>query len=54
MTQETTFGQDIDTFIATYIPESKKRLAAMQLNIIVIKAMKQQLIESYNSSNPSI
>ena len=41
----TTFGTDIDTFIATYIPESKKELATAELNLIVLKSMRAQLIE---------
>jgi len=46
----TSFGQDIDSFIATYIPESKKELVAAELNLIVIKALRAQLIEMRSDS----
>jgi len=48
----TTYGADIDSFIATYIPESKKELARLELQVIVIKAMKAQLF-LLNPSTPS-
>jgi len=46
----TTYGQDIDTFIFTYIPESKKALATAELQLICLKAMKAQLMEMDPSS----
>ena len=39
----TTYGQDIDTFVATYVPEGKIELATIELNLIALKAMRAQL-----------
>jgi hypothetical protein len=57
MTTDTTkrhspYGQDMDTFIATYIPGSKKELAMAELQLIVLKAMRAEMIASYKRHSP--
>jgi len=46
---ETTYGQDIDAFVQQYIPEPKRKLAVAELNLIVLKGMRVQLVESHQS-----
>lgn len=39
------FGQDIDSFIMKYIVDEDKKLASVELNLIVLKALRLQLEE---------
>lgn len=53
MTPMTSYGQDIDNFIATYIPENRKELAMAELQLIVVKAQRAMLIEMRQTAFPS-
>ena len=52
-TNDISFGQAIDNFIATYIPESRKQLAMLELQLIVIKAQRASMVEVAKIYQPS-
>ena len=50
---DTTYGADIDTFIANWIEPDDKKLATIELNLIALKAQSAQIKEMQASFPPS-
>jgi len=49
---ETSYGQLMDEFIATYIPEGNKQLAMLQLQYLVLRAQRSAMAEMKNAISP--